>query len=35
VARVLEVIVIPTDYPIRRDAEMIDFNLYIALLCLQ
>jgi hypothetical protein len=30
VARVLEIIVIPTDYPIRRDAGMI-FHLYIAL----
>ncbi len=26
---------IPTDCAIRRDAGMIDFHLYIALLCLQ
>jgi hypothetical protein len=35
VARVLEVMVIPTDCPIHRDAGMIDFHLYIALLYLQ
>ncbi len=34
-ARVLEVMVIPTDCPIGRDAGMIDFQLYLALLCLQ
>jgi hypothetical protein len=35
VDRVLEIMMIPTDCPIRRDAGMIDFHLYIALLCLQ
>ncbi len=31
----LEVMVIPTDCPIHRDSGMVDFHLYIALLCLQ
>jgi hypothetical protein len=35
VARVLKVTVIPTDCPVNRDAGMIKFHLFIALLCSQ